>query len=124
MKRHFPLVLFLVLALGGCGGLLGRGDWDPFRSSAERQLSIFILNENAAHVSVVAVGPGTRMNLGTIDPRSRRAVAIPWSSRNSVRFQLELLAGRRHTTPSVLVGPGDRVELWIGDPVQRTVVRR
>jgi hypothetical protein len=75
-------------------------------------------------VSVRALSAGSRVSLGTVDPRSRRAVAIPWNNRDNVRFQLELLAGRSHTTQSLTVGPGDRVELWIGDPVQRSVVRR
>ena len=120
-----PVVAFLLaVLLAGCGGLLGRGDWDPFRSAAERQLAVIIFNEHSAHVSIRALSVGRRENLGTVDPRSRRTVAIPWSTRDNIRFQLELLAGRTHTTRSILVAPGDRVELWIAEPVQRSVVRR
>jgi hypothetical protein len=127
MKRvalRFVLVTVLGLVTVGCAGLLGRSDWDPFASQAERRLAIRVENANRNDVQVRVVAGGSRHDLGMISARSFRQTSIPLSSTRDLRFEINPIAGRRYTTSGVTVSPCDRVELIVTEPVQRSFVRR
>lgn len=124
MKRALVLSA-IVLAFGGCAALSGGITAnDPFRSQAEQRLSVRIDNIHGDDMSVSALAPGRRHNLGRIQGRSVQQFSIPWSSTQEVRFHIEPLTGRRHTTRGVPVGPGEFVNLVITQPVERSTVRR
>jgi hypothetical protein len=116
-------VVFFVLS--GCSLLQGGFTAnDPFRSQSERQLVVRVENTGIEDVSIQAVGPGRRVNLGQVQGRSIRQFSVPWASVQDVRFQIEPLGGRRFTTPAVMVGPGEVVQLVVTQPVDRSFVRR
>jgi len=117
-------LLLLILTLSGCASLIGRGDWDPFRSGGERRLTVMILNESRSTVSVRAISAGQRVGLGTVDGNARANFSIPWSRTQEVRFQLEPLMGRGYTTSGVTARPGERLQVWVRDPVQQSRVAR
>jgi hypothetical protein len=124
MKRALILAATGLL-LGGCAALSGGiTSSDPFRSQSERRLSVRIENVYGAEVTVSAIGPGRRHNLGRIQGHSVRQYSIPWFSTQEVRFQIEPETGRRFTTRGVPVGPGEFVSLLITEPVERSIVRR
>ncbi|TVP47565.1 MAG: hypothetical protein EA350_04760 [Gemmatimonadales bacterium] len=124
MKRAFTVVA-VALVVGGCA-ILGGGitSSDPFRSQAERRLSVRVENVNTDEMTVNALAPGRRHSLGRIPGRSVQQFSIPWASTQDVRFQIEPLRGRRHTTRGVSVGPGESVHLLITQPVERSAVYR
>jgi hypothetical protein len=126
MKKGALLLVGLGCLLGtsACGWLPGGTDWDPFASPGERRLAIRIENANRNDVEVRVISGGRRHNLGTVSSRTFRQTSIPWSSTQDLRFEINPLTGRRHTTQGVMVSPGDRVELIVADPVQRSVIRR
>jgi uncharacterized protein with von Willebrand factor type A (vWA) domain len=125
-RVHLPLGMVLLLfVLSGCGFLRGGLTAnDPFRSQSERQLIVRVENTGIEDVSIQAVGPGRRVNMGRVQGRSIRQFSIPWASVQDVRFQIEPLGGRRYTTQAVMVGPGEFVQLVVTQPVDRSFVRR
>ena len=118
------LALLLIFAAAGCGWVLGGSNWDPFASPTERRLAIRVENANRNDMQVRVISGGTRHDLGMIGGRSYRQTSIPWSATGAVRFEIDPIAGRRFTTSGLTVAPGDRVELIIADPVQRSFIRR
>jgi hypothetical protein len=122
--RRLVSVLGLVLLVTGCGALSGRSTWDPFASTQDRQISIRVENPTTADVTVSALSPGRRVQLGTVASRSTQQYRITWSSTQDIRFQIDPVGGRRHTTAPTGVSPGDRVELWVQQPLERSFVRR
>lgn len=115
-------LVFLVLV--GCGRMLASGDSDPFRSAGDRRLSVDVINEHFTSVTVTALGPGRRTRLGVVDVNSRNGFSIPWSAQGEVRFLLEISGGERFTTPQIIAGAGQSLEIWVRSPLQRSVVRR
>lgn len=118
------LLLFLLLASAGCGRMLASGDWDPFRSSGDRRLSVTVVNEHFTTVTVTALAPGRRTRLGSVEVRARNGFSIPWSAQGDVRFLLEISGGQSYTTPPVVAGAGQSVEIWVRNPLRQSVVRR
>jgi len=124
MKRALVLSA-LALVLGGCAALSGGiTASDPFQASAERRLSVRVENIHQDDMSVRVIGAGRRHELGRIQGRTVQQFSVPWPSHQEVRFQIEPIVGRRHTTQSVPAGPGERVYLVITQPLERSVVRR
>jgi hypothetical protein len=118
-------VLAVVFAGSGCSALTGGfAANDPFQTQSERQLTVRVENTGNEEVTVVAVGPGRRTSLGRIQGRSVRQFSVPWNSVQDIRFQIEPLGGRRVTTASVMVGPGEFVQLVVTQPVDRSYIRR
>ncbi len=124
-RLPFPLILATVLLLAGCGVVgAGRGDWDPFRGSDERQLRVAVDNLGSFDVTVTVLAPGRRERLGTLNPRTRRTFGVDWTSTQEVRFRLEPLGSRSFTTTPFTAGPGEFVEVIVQEPVTRSFVRR
>lgn len=118
------VALLAVLSLLGCGSVLGRGDWDPFRSADERQLLVVVNNQHDRDVNITITAPGQRSRLGFVPSRSFETYRVNWSRYQEARFVIEPTGGRRHTTGGMSVGPGDRIELVVVNPIQRSFVRR
>lgn len=117
--------LVLVCLVSGCA-VIGSGtrSGDPFRDSADRQITVIIENRVSEPIRVEAVGAGIREDVGFIGARSTRRVGVPWSRTQNIRFQLSPQAGRRSTTNDVNVGPGERLFLVIQAPLDRSYVQR
>lgn len=126
LMRRPPVALFLaglLLMVAGCG--LARGNsWDPFRSTSERQILIRIQNNTLQDVFVDAMSAGQRSELGLVSSRSSAQHRISWSRVEDLRFRISPIGGRPHTTAGLSVGPGDRVELVVQSPLNRSFVRR
>ncbi len=124
-RLPFPVVFVFVMLLAGCGLVgAGRGDWDPFRGSEERELRVTVENLTNMDVTVTVLAPGRRENLGTVNPRSRNTFGVSWSRSQEVRFRLDPLGSRSHTTTPFSAGPGEHLEVIVQDPITRSFVRR
>lgn len=128
MKRsNIPLVCCvcgLALAVTGCGLLSGGGTWDPFASQSERQLQIRVQNSTGDDVRIEVLAAGRREALGLVGGRTAREFGVPWSRTENIRFRLDPIAGNRLTVGNVLVSPGDRVDLYLQEPLSRSFVVR
>lgn len=116
-------MLGLLLATAGCGLVRGNS-WDPFASVSERQLQIRVQNTTLDDVFVDAVAAGRRSELGLVPSRSTTQHEIPWSRVEDLRFRVSPIGGRPHTTNGLSVAPGDRVELVVLSPLNRSYARR
>ncbi|MSR23209.1 MAG: hypothetical protein EXR92_06685 [Gemmatimonadetes bacterium] len=121
--RRFPAIVAIALCTAGCGTIMGRGDYDPFRSRAETQLHIRVLNDNQSRVTIHVMTLGRRLNIGAVEGNQRSNFSIPWPLAQNIQFQIDILGERTHTTLGILVGPGDQVELRVRDPVSGSEVR-
>lgn len=124
--RSGPFLLFLLLGLilPGCGLFNQGSSWDPFRPSSDRQLTVYVNNLHSRDATILLVAPGRRVRLGSVPGRSTEVFFAPWSQVQEVRFQVEPIGSRRHTTRGATVGPGERVELVVQNPVQHSFIRR
>jgi glucose dehydrogenase len=114
-----------LLLVTGCAFLSGGITYDdPFQSQAERRLTVRVENLHSQDVRIVAMAPGRRFPLGQVEPRTVRQFSVAWSRQEEVRFQIEPLAGSRHTTQSVPAGPGDFLWLQVAEPASRSSIRR
>jgi len=113
-----------LMLLAGCAGIVGRGDWDPFRSGDDRRVSVVVVNQNISHVSVAVLAPGHRTRLGTVAGNSREGFSVPWTGRRDIRFELEAVGGERQTTVPLSISPGESVELIVRSPLRTSSVAR
>lgn len=120
-RAWFAIAIIVPLLLSGCGG---GASYDPFAGTAERRVTVRIQNLHNSDVNVVALGPGLRHEIGMVSARAVRQASVPWSGYQDLRFQIEPIGGRRVTTSGVAVGPGERVELIVQSPVERSFIRR
>jgi hypothetical protein len=118
------LALVATLLATGCGVLGQRSSWDPFATTSERRLVINVQNRSVDDVTVNVLVAGRRESLGMITGRSHRQFSLSWSRAENVQFQLEPVAGRRHTVGGGVVRPGDRLDLYVQDPITRSFVSR
>ncbi len=124
-RLPFPAILAFALLLASCGVVgAGRGDWDPFRGADERQLRVTVENLTSFDVTVTVLAAGRRERLGTINPRTRNTFGVSWSRTQEVRFRLDPLGSRSHTTTPFSAGPGEYVEVIVQQPITRSFVRR
>lgn len=101
-----------------------RGSWDPFASASERRVLVYVQNRHVEDVNVAVVAAGRRESLGLIGGRSQRQFSVSWPRAENIQFQIEPFAGRRHTVGGGVVRPGDRVELYVQEPITRSFVSR
>jgi len=124
-RLPFPAVLAVVLLLAGCGLVgAGRGDWDPFRGADERQLQVTVENLTNTDVTVTVLAAGRRERLGIINSRTRDTFGVSWSNTRAVRFRLDPLGARSHTTTALSAAPGEHLEVIVQQPITRSFVRR
>lgn len=114
----------LLLFVPGCVSIGGRGDYNPFRSSDARRISIVIENRNSRAVDVEALAAGRRIYLARVPGGGRAGVTIPWSETQDLGFQIDPVTSSGHRTASIRVTPGEDIELWVQDPIQLSVIRQ
>lgn len=117
------LVVAGLLSLLGCGLFPARLP-DPFAGANGDALTIRVENPTREDVEIEVAAAGLRESLGRVSARSRDQFQLPWPGSQEIRFHVNLIAGPRHTTRGVVVGPGDQIEMFIQTPIERTVVRR
>ena len=109
-------ILGLLLSLGGCAST-GRtvAGGDPFTSSEDRPQSIRVevQNLNFADARVYAVRNGQRIIMGTVGGKDDATFTVRWEFSQSLRIEINLLAGPSCTTEVLQVDAGDILRLQI-----------
>lgn len=116
------LTLTLLLAAGSCAGsrTVERGAANPFSQRLEErgEVRIQVRNFNFSDATVwVLEREGKRTRLGIITGKTDATFTVPWTFSSPMRVEFDLLASVRCTTESIMVDPGDVLELQISvDP--------
>jgi hypothetical protein len=119
------LALLALMAVTGCGTLRGERP-DPFAGATPGVGQLIILMENFSRedVTVEMVSPGSRESLGMLNARSRSRVVLDWRQPGEIQFQVQVVAGPRHTIRGFSAAPGDLVDLVVQTPISRSFARR
>lgn len=99
-----------LLVLAGCAG--GSGS-NPFsRASPEAEtLHVTIDNQNFNDASIYAIWRGRGRNrVGTVTGNTSRTFELPYRG-ETVRFEVDFLAGGEYVGEEIYVGPGDHIDL-------------
>lgn len=116
------LALGLLLAAGSCAGsrTVERGTENPFSDRLEErgEVRIQIRNFHFSDATVwVLEREGKRTRLGIITGKTDATFTLPWTFSSPMRVEFDLLASVRCVTESLMVDPGDVLELQISvDP--------
>jgi len=117
-NRSTGVRAFLVATLLGltacASGSSGAGN--PFGEdlSEREEIEIKVVNLNFSDASVWAlIGGSRRQRLGTVTGKSEEFFTLSWTFSEPLRIEFDLVAGPRCTTESLVVDPGDLLELQI-----------
>jgi len=101
---------------------------DPFSQALEDrgEVQIKIMNFNFSDATVwVLEREGKRVRLGIITGKTDALFTVPWAFSAPMRLEFDLLADVRCLTESMVVDPGDLLELQISvDPTSDPQCRR
>ncbi len=113
--RALPLLLALGLTLTACASGGGPGG-NPFsQDPGERgEIEIKIVNMNFSDATVWAlISGGRRQRLGFVTGKSEKIFTVPWTHSEPLSVEFDLVAGPRCLSESLVVDPGDLLELQI-----------
>jgi len=111
--NHTLLLLALASPLLWSCATASRGD-DPFQERAQSgQVRVSINNLAFSDVTVWGVTNGSRRRLGNITGKREADFTLPVSYASELYLEIDLLAGPRCRTETMLVQPGDHVELTV-----------
>jgi uncharacterized protein YceK len=120
MRLQVTYLSFLAAAalfLAGCASV--RGADDPFAQKAgAEEVKVSITNLAFSDATVWGVTNGGRHRLGTVTGKRETAFYLPISYASEFYLEIDLLAGPRCRTESMMVAPGDHVELTIQGNIQ------
>lgn len=119
------MALLCASVLGGCAsGSAGDNPFDEGGQGEERSVRIEVQNRNFNDATLYALSDGRRQRMGTVTGNSSGSVSISWPGDRTLRIEIDLLAGGDYTTPSVLVSPGERLQLVIQPNLRRSYIQR
>lgn len=116
-KSAVPATLLLLLTLACSANPWERGD------PAETPVTVTVENHNFNDATIYAVIRTSRIRLGRVTGNGSQTFELPYRP-TDVAFLIDLLAGRTFTTNSVLVSPGDEVQLVIAADLAASRVYR
>jgi hypothetical protein len=109
-KTSVAAALSLVVALG-CAPREADG-YEPWPEAELTVIHVQNMNTNQATIYMQEDGGFVR-RLGTVQPLNERFFEAQLRAGTSVSFEVRLFGGRRHRTDSVLVTPGDTIEVTV-----------
>ena len=115
------MTLCVVGCSGGQGNPFARANPDP----AEASLWIRVENRSYREVMIHALTRRGREEIGRVEGNQSDRFTATLRVQQSITFRVEFLDGRVITSNSLLVSPGDRIEIFVlGDEGSRVVARR
>lgn len=112
-RRSWVVIGALLLAQGACGRLTGRtGEM----SVDDRPVRVYVVNYYALPVDIYAIGSGTSLRMGTVNPGMTRTFVVPQSmiGQGVLRFLAEPANGGRAASSSeLLLSPGAEVDFEV-----------
>lgn len=114
MRRSSLLSIFVLLVAVTAGGCAGTYADNPFQGgSNDNDVQITIRNQNFNDATIWAEWRGgSRTRLGSVTGSSTRTFTTPFRG-DVIRFEVDFLGGRRYTTESYPINPGEHLELRI-----------
>ncbi len=120
--RRWALALAVVAS--GCASVGTTSN--PFAAPGENaanDLRVMAQNQSDQDVRVYALAGAKTQDLGIVRARSIDSFRVQWPQSASLRIRLEPLTGIQHTTNSVLVRPGDTLDLYIAPDPSNSFLR-
>lgn len=113
------LTLAVTAALLMTGCATGSNE-NPFGGGAgPNQIRIAIVNNNQQDVTVYARAPAIRERLGRVGSHNSETFTMRWAHTRELRLELDFLAGPRCFSQSVVVSPGEELELVVQPSLTR-----
>lgn len=111
-RARLIIVLATLVAASGC---MGGGLPNPFEAgeSGDRSIRVEVRNFNFADATLYAFRGAERVRLGVVTGKTDHDYQLPWPSTQTMRVEINLLAGDRCTTRSQNVSPGDIIYVQI-----------
>lgn len=108
-------LIVALAALVAASGCLGGGLPNPFEAgeSGDRSIRVEVRNFNFADATLYAYRGAERMRLGVVTGKTDRDYQLAWPSTQTMRVEINLLAGERCTTRTQNVSPGDVIYVQI-----------
>ncbi|MEK9501846.1 hypothetical protein [Gaopeijia maritima] len=112
LRARLIVVLAALVAASGC---MGGGLPNPFEASesGDRSIRVEVRNFNFADATLYAYRGAERMRLGVVTGKTDRDYQLAWPATQSMRVEINLLAGERCTTRTQNVSPGDVIYVQI-----------
>lgn len=109
------LALMLAVGMSACAGSGPNLNADPFEAASEgpRTISIHVTNLNFQEARLWAVSTSGRQRIGVVGGKADAVYRIPWDFSQPLQVHIDLLAGPSCTTESLIVDPGDELQLQI-----------
>ncbi len=109
------LTIALTLGLSACAGSSPNLNADPFEAATEgpRTISIHVTNLNFQEARLWAVSSAGRQRIGVVGGKADAVYRISWDFSQPLQVEIDLLAGPSCTTESLIVDPGDELQLQI-----------
>jgi hypothetical protein len=124
--KKIATTLGIALVATACAGGQSRTD-GPFDQGPEASGRITVVVDNLqfndATLYALANG-GSRTRIGTVSGKNRGTMRVNWERPRELRIEIRLLAGERFTTTGLNVTAGERVDLTIQNPLNRSILRR
>lgn len=120
LRRSWTRALLLTTVLGLAACASGGRGGSPFSQDlAERgEIEIKVVNMNFNDATVWAVvSEGMRQRLGNVTGKREEVFTLPWTFSERLRIEFDLVAGPRCYSESLVVNPGDLLELQIASNV-------
>ena len=92
----------------------------PREPVGEETIRIHVQNDNFMDARLYAVGLGKRHLLGVVTGKQLAVLAIPWDFSEPLRIEIDLLAGPKCTTRTIVADPGDEFDLRIESVLSRS----
>ncbi len=122
--RRYILIFALAFATSSCFLFAGRGDDEDLlpRQARERDLTLYVQNQNFYDANIYAVYSGYRQRLGFVGGLSNETFTFRWNQID-LRIDIQFVSAGSYLTESLLVDEGDELELRI-DPSLHLRTRR
>ena len=109
-------------ALSACGGSGRASTGSPFRRlEAEGSILVRVVNVNFLDARLYSIRRGSRKRIGSVTGKTNAEFTVKWEFADFLQIEIDLVGGRKCTTPALMTDPGDIVELQI--EAQNTPVR-
>jgi hypothetical protein len=121
---RFGALIVAAMTYGGCAS---SSTPDPFSQALRErgEIQINVMNQNFSDATLWVVGQADRrIRLGTVTGKRDGSFTIPWEYSEPAHIEIDLLAGSRCATDSMVVDPGDILELIVQIQFEETAACR
>lgn len=113
--RSALAVALTALAPAGCGSMGRTLTPSPFADAqfGPQKLTVHVDNLNFNEATIWLISSTGRRRLGIAGGKNSTDFTIPWTFSDRVQLEIDLLAGPRCTTDTIIADPGDILQMQV-----------